>query len=248
MARAVTSCRRQDHGLGVGRHLVLAVVPEGDLDPLGLRLDRVDLADRHSEDADVVAGEDAVAVLEVGDDIGAVALIGVRSSTTTTTGDDHRPARRPGSARRSRAHWPASAAWTWRRPRRAPARTSARGRSGVDCRSAAPARAVRAADRRAAARAAARGRDSSRWDRAAASPAPHPIAGVAGDRVGQGQMRFAALAGPRDRAPAAPGSRAGRSAGRCARDGSSTLGSSPRSENAASTNGCTNWPGSRLAT
>ena len=47
--------RRQDRGVGVGRHLVLVVVPERDLDPIGLRLDLVDPADVHTEDADVVA-------------------------------------------------------------------------------------------------------------------------------------------------------------------------------------------------
>ena len=67
MARAVTSDGDRIDGLGVGGHLVLAVVREGDLDAFGLRLDLVDLADRHAEDAHLVADEDAVAVGEVGD-------------------------------------------------------------------------------------------------------------------------------------------------------------------------------------
>ena len=61
-------------------------------------------------------------------------------------------------------------------------------------------RADRAADRRAAARAAARGTGSSRWGRAAARRAARTlIARLAGDRVGQCQIRLSALPGARER-------------------------------------------------
>ena len=60
-------------------------------------------------------------------------------------------------------------------------------------------RAARAEAHRAGARAAARGTGSSRWGRAAASRADRTlIARVAGDRVGQIQMRVTALAGARE--------------------------------------------------
>ena len=71
------------------------------------------------------------------------------------------------------------------------------------------------------------------------------VAGVAGDRVRQIQVRI----------PALPGSREGHrqrrgaglaDAGSTSSDGSIVLGSRPRSENAASMNGWVNWPGARL--
>ena len=57
---------RQDQRLSVGRDLVLVVDPEVDPRAVRLRLDRLDLADLHPEDAHLVAGVDALAVLEVG--------------------------------------------------------------------------------------------------------------------------------------------------------------------------------------
>ena len=64
--------RREDRRIDVGGHLVACVVPERDLDPFGLRLDLVDPPDRHAEDHDVIALEDAVAAVEVGDDVDPV--------------------------------------------------------------------------------------------------------------------------------------------------------------------------------
>ena len=67
---------RQDRCVGVRGDVVAVVVPERDLHPLGLRLDRDDAADRHPQDAHVVALVDAVAVLEVGHHVHAVDLVG----------------------------------------------------------------------------------------------------------------------------------------------------------------------------
>ncbi len=55
----------QYHRLGGCGNSVLAVHPERDLGAGGLGLDAVHPADRHAEDANVVAGEQAVAVLEI---------------------------------------------------------------------------------------------------------------------------------------------------------------------------------------
>ena len=82
--------RRQDRGLGIGGDLVLAVEPERDLGPQRLRFDLVDLAHRHAPDAHVVAGEHAVAVVEVGDHDCAGGLVGGSHR------DDHARRRAPG--------------------------------------------------------------------------------------------------------------------------------------------------------
>ena len=98
----------EDHRLGIGGHLVLAVEPEGDLHSLGLRFDAVDLADRDPEDADLVADEDAVAVGEVGHHRSPVRGAG-RVQQHRDRGDDHQR-ERGGQARTevgALGHWPA---------------------------------------------------------------------------------------------------------------------------------------------
>ncbi len=67
IARDVISCGDRITALASAGTLYLLVEPERDLGPLRLRFDLVDLADRHAEDVHVVAGEDAVAVVEVRD-------------------------------------------------------------------------------------------------------------------------------------------------------------------------------------
>ena len=80
---------RQDRGVGVRGDVVAVVVPERDLHPLGLRLDRDDAADRHPQDAHVVALVDAVAVLEVGHHVHAVDPVG-GAHQHRDTGDQQR--------------------------------------------------------------------------------------------------------------------------------------------------------------
>ena len=113
--------------------------------------------------------------------------------------------------------------------------------------------AARAQGRRARRRAAGRRRRQGLAVRVAAGGAGEwqprrttpLVAGLAGDRVGQIQIRLTALSGPRirhrqRRVPGWP------TPGSTSCDGNSTLGSRPRSENAASMNGCANWPGSEI--
>ena len=249
IARAVTSDGRQDHRLGVGGHLVLVVVPERDLDPFGLRFDLVDLADRHAEDAHFVADEDAVAVGEVGDDVGAADRRRC-TATSDVPGDQQRA-----TSTVARPIFDCATSWLTSRGGAAPPVGQVRhlagcGFIGTGVGVGAPVRDAGAGGpgRRAAGRrrpAAARGRGSSRAGNGSPGTA-RVIARVAGDGVGQGQPRLPALAGARVGHRQRRGSRAGRSAGRLRCDGSSTLGSSPRSENAASTNGCMNWPGQQV--
>ena len=66
MARPVTSCGDRIAALASAGTLYLRSNQNVILTRCGLRLDLVDLADRHAADAHVVAGEHAVAVVEVG--------------------------------------------------------------------------------------------------------------------------------------------------------------------------------------
>ena len=181
----------------------------------------------YAENADVVTGEQAVAVLEVGDHPG---LRGAgrmpRYSTARRRDDRSAPGGGQGDTSVARFHL--------RRPSRRssvdlPWRSSTFTRRGDQQRR--RRRGRQHGDRRT------RGR-TTRWrGRQRLAVRIARIAGITGDRIGQVQLRLAALAGPRDTAPAAPGCRAGRSCGSTRCDGSSTFGSRPRSENAASTNG-----------
>ena len=192
--------RRQDHGLGVRRHLVLAVVPERDLDPVGLRLDLVDLADGHTEDANVVTDVDAVAVVEVGDDIRAVDGVG-GSEQHGRAGDEQHD---KGDGRPSSCECGSSSglpACGWRHLTRRGHHHGARRRHrcGVQPgwrQRGRPRR--RAARRRRGQRLAVRVAAGGAGQRHAGRTAPR-LAGIAGDRVGQIQMRLAALAGARER-------------------------------------------------
>ena len=65
MNRADTTVGEMMTALASAGTLYFASTAEGDLGPLRLRLDRFDLADRDAEDADIVAGIDAIAVLEI---------------------------------------------------------------------------------------------------------------------------------------------------------------------------------------
>ena len=91
----------------------------------GLRLDRVDLADRTPEDAHLVADEHAVAVVEVGDDVVAVDLSAATATTTTTppssVSTNTTAKRDPGDVAVSRPASRGSAGWPGE-PRRARAR------------------------------------------------------------------------------------------------------------------------------
>ena len=197
MARAVTSVGDRITALASAGTLYLSSTQNVILTRVGCGSIAVDLADWHPEDADVVAGEDAVAVLEVADDVGAVDRSG-RAAARRPRRPAAAPGRRPadGSGHcRGHGRLPGGGSVA---PHRARARSTGVGvGSGMDCVGRRP-RAVPAAVRRAAAPAAARGRGSSRraGQRQAGRTAPL-IAGVAGDGVGQGQMRFTALAGAR---------------------------------------------------
>ncbi len=81
--------RREDRGHRVGGHFVAVVVPERDLDLFGLRLDRLDAADLHPEDTDVVSDIDAVAVLEVGHDVDPVDPVGGAHQQRNTGNQQH---------------------------------------------------------------------------------------------------------------------------------------------------------------
>ena len=65
MARAVTSCGDRITALASAGTLYLPSTQNVILARSRLRFDLVDLADRDAEDAHLVAGEDAVAVVEV---------------------------------------------------------------------------------------------------------------------------------------------------------------------------------------
>ena len=199
MARAVTSVGDRIAALASAGTLYLPSNQKVILTPSGLRFDLLDLADRHAEDADLVAGEHAVAVGEVGDHLGAVAVVDgsqrhqrtgeqVSARTAAMTVRDLRSVviaiLRPG---RRRAVRPAPA----RRPAPASARAPRRSRRRRGGRARRRA-ARRRRGQRLPVRVAARGAGQRQTGRTAAL-----IAGVAGDRVGQRQVRLAALAGPR---------------------------------------------------
>ena len=84
MARAVTSDGDRIAALASAGTLYLPSYQKVILTRSRLRFDLVDLADRHTEDAHVVAGEDAVAVVEVGDDASSCGPVADECQTAAT--------------------------------------------------------------------------------------------------------------------------------------------------------------------
>ena len=201
----------------------------------------------------VVTGEDAVAVGEVGGDVRAADAArqphhrddAADQSTTTRAMATPILALRDASLSTAFSGWrrrsadgpgPFSTGGWLAVPARVPAARRARPRrDGLSCPGPA-ARAVPAAARRAAARAAAPGTGSSRAGQRHAGHTARMVARVAGDGIGQRQRGSPPwpVRGYGIGSGGVPGCPVCGSV-RC--DGSSTLGSRPRSENAASMNG-----------
>ena len=192
--------RRQDRGLGVGRHLVLAVVPERDLDPLGLRLDGLRSCRRARRGCERRRrGRCRCCSRSTRRHCVRLMVSVVRSSTTTPATNSATSA--DGQPDSGVAGHGLDLPWRERRhfARCGHVRPVLGVGSGVDCQ---PGRRLggrswrRSAGRRSGQRLAVGIAASRAGQRQAGRTAPL-IAGVAGDGVGQRQMRFAALAGPR---------------------------------------------------